>query len=326
MREAKFQTENSGLFLIFGGAAVKRFVRSFFIISATCLCIWAANAAVAVDAGTGSDNSAVHKADKTFQSAAKKSDAKALGAILDEQFSWTNESGQTQARAQFLGDSTTAAHNGDIEYTDMEAREYGQLAIVTGLATHQGHPDIFFVRVWEKRPTGWRLFVQQDTGVLPKGGASQQPPPTGNVGKDSSDCENPCRSVPFAPKTADQQEVVKAYQAVETAVTKHDGATWAYHVADEFKGIGRRYMGKPDIKEERVAQINQPGSGPVILPRMLSLQVFTFGNAAIMLAEHQPNGEPPFHVIRAWVNRDGRWQLFHRQETTIQHPTDGTTR
>ena len=304
---------------------MKRLVGSFFIISATCLCIWVANAAVAVDAGTGSDNSAVHKADKTFQSAAKKSDAKALGAILDEQFSWTNESGQTQARANFLRDSTTAAQNGDIEYTNMEARDYGLLAIVTGLAAHRGYPDIFFVRVWAKRPAGWRLFAQQDTGVLPKGGPSQQPPAAANVGKDA-DCENPCRSVPFTPKTADQQEVVKAYQAVETAVTKHDGATWAYHVADEFKGIGRRYTGKPDIKEERVAQINKSGSGPVILPRMLSLQVFTFGNAAIMIAEHQPNGEPPFSVIRAWVNRDGRWQLFHRQETTIEQPTASTPR
>jgi len=305
---------------------MKRLVGSFFIISAICVCIWAASAVQASAAGGGNDNSAVLKADETLRSALKNGNGKAVGAFLDEQFTWTNDAGQTQARAQFLRDSTKPAQNSDIEYTNVEARDYGQLATVTGLAAHQGHPDIFFVRVWAKRPAGWRLFAQQDTGVLPKGGASQQAPSAGNVAKDATDCENPCRVVPFTPKTADQQQVVKAYQAVETAVTKHDGATWAYHVADEFKGIGRRYAGNPDLKEERVAQINKAGSGSVILPRMISLQVFTFGNAAIMIAEHTPNGEQPFHVIRAWINRDGRWQLFHRQETTIAHPTDATTK
>ena len=43
--------------------------------------------------------------------------------------------------------------------------------------------------------------------------------------------------------------------AVETAVTIHDAPTWAYHVADEFVGIGRRYTGKADAKQERVSQI-----------------------------------------------------------------------
>jgi hypothetical protein len=324
MRETEVQIENSGLFLIFRGAAVKRLVGSFFIISAICLPIWAANAGEALAAGSVNNNPAVLKADQTLQSAVKKGNERAVGALLDEHFTWTNEAGQTRARAQFLRDSTRPAQNSDIEYTDMEARDYGQLAIVRGLATHRGRADIFFVRIWVKRPAGWRLFAHQSTGVLPKGGSSQPLPPVGNVGTDAADCENPCRSVPFMPKSADQQEVVKAYQSVETAVTKHDAATWANHVAEEFKGIGRRYTGKPDTKEERVAQIKQPGSGPVILPRMVSLQVFNFGNAAIMIADHQPSGEQPFRVIRAWVNRDGRWQLFHRQETTIEHPTDAT--
>jgi len=326
MREAEVPSENSGLFLvpISRGAAVKRLVGWFFVISAICLRIWAANAGEALAAGSGNNNPAVLKADQTLQLALKEGNEKAVGTLLDKQFTWTNEAGQTRPRAQFLRDSRTPAQNSDIEYNDMEARDYGQLAIVRGLGAHGGHAERFFVRIWVKRPAGWRLFAQQSTGVLPKGASSQQPPPVGNVGTDAPDCENPCRSVPFIPKTADQQEVVKAYQSVETAVTKHDAATWAYHVAEEFKGIGRRYTGKPDTKTERVAQIGQPGSGSVILPRMVSLQVFTFGDAAIMIADHQPSGEQPFHVIRAWVKRDGRWQLFHRQETTIEHATDAT--
>jgi len=325
MRETGIQSKISvySTFQYFKGAAVKRLVGSFLLISVICLPILAANVKEALAAG-GNNNPVVLKADQTLQSALKKGNEKAVGALLDEQFTGTNEAGQTRARAQFLRDSSTPAQNSDIEYADIEVRNYGQLAIVRGLGSHQGQPDIFFVRVWVKRPAGWRLFAQQSTGVVQKGALSQQVPPAGNVGTDAPGCENPCRSVPFTPKTATQQEVVKAYQSVEAAVTEHDAATWADHVAEEFKGIGRRYTGKVDTKEERVAQIKQAGSGPVILPRMLSLQVFTFGGAAIMIADHQASGEQPFHVIRAWVDRDGRWQLFHRQETTIEHPTNAT--
>jgi len=297
---------------------VKRLVGTSFVIGAICLLLWTANTEEGLAAASGNNNPAVLKADQALQSALKNQNEKELAVLLDEQFTWTNEAGETRTRAQFLQDSST--QNGNTVYTVMESRDYGQLAIVTGSGSLQGHAELFFVRIWVKRAAGWRLFAQQSTGVLRKDAVSQQPPATGNAGTDAAGCENPCRSVPFTPKTADQQEVVKAYQDVETAVTKHDAATWAYHVADEFKGIGRRYTGKPDLKEERVAQIKQSGSGPVILPKMMALQVFNFDNAAIMIADHQPSGEPPFHVIRVWVNRDGRWQLFHRQETTIEPP------
>lgn len=300
---------------------MKRLVGTSFVMGAICLLLWTANTEKALAAASGNNDPAVLKADQALQSALKNRNEKELAGLLDEQFTWTNEAGQTRTRAQFLRDLST--QNATV-YTVMESRDYGQLAIVTGLGAQQGHADLFFVRLWAKRPGGWRLFAQQGTGILRKDAVSQQPPAPGNAGTDAADCENPCRSVPFTPKTADQQEVVKAYQAVETAVTKHDSATWAYHVADEFKGIGRRYMGKPDLKEERVAQIKQSGSSPVILPKMIALQVFNFDNAAVMIADHQPSGEPPFHVIRVWVNRDGRWQLFHRQETTIEPPSGAT--
>jgi hypothetical protein len=51
---------------------------------------------------------------------------------------------------------------------------------------------------------------------------------------------------------------------------------------------------------------------------MISLEVYIFADSALMIADHQPNAERPYRVIRVWVNRNGRWQLFHRQETTIE--------
>jgi hypothetical protein len=301
---------------------VRRHLATCLVIGAICFAAWTASRAKMTAVGDNGSDPAALKVDQALQLALRSKNAKAVGVLLDKQFTWTNEAGQTQSGEQFLRHSEASGAGNDTEYADVKARDYGQLAIVTGRGVRKGHADVFFVRIWVKRPAGWRMLAHQSTGIVAKGTSIQQPPAAGNAATSTPDCENPCRTVPFKPGTADQGEVVKAYQSVETAVTSHDARTWAYHVADEFVGIGRRYTGAADTKQQRVAQIGE-GSGSVTLPKMVSLQVFVFGDASIMIANHQPDGERPFHVIRAWVKRDGRWQLFHRQETTIEE-TVGT--
>lgn len=276
---------------------------------------WSAKRTAVLAADAGNENT-VLEADNSLQLALKHKDAKAASALMDQDFSWTNDAGATRKKTQFLQEVTAGSAVGDTEYNNVKAHDYGELVLVTGVGKRSGHAGSFFARVWVKRPTGWTLLTNQDTPILTTGKPTQQ----GGSAKgaaDSSECENPCHTVPIVTKTPEQKEVVKAYQTVETAVVMHDERNWAAHVADEFVGIGRRYLGMPDTKAARVGQVGI-GKGKVILPKMLSGEVYVFGDAAIIIAEHQPVGEPPYHVIRVWVNRDGRWQLFHRQETTIQ--------
>jgi hypothetical protein len=304
---------------------MRRFFTNLLVIVVVGVGTWVAQRPNLVAASIGDVDPAVLKSEKALQLALRKTDEEALAALLDEQFTWTNEAGETRNKAQFLRHHGTPSADNGAEYTDLKARSYGQLlTVVTGSVLHQGHTDVFFVRMWVKRPAGWRLFVYQGTRILAGESVKRPAPVAGNGGTGTPDCYNPCRFVPFTPKAAAQQEVVRAYQAVETAATSHDADTWAYHIANEFVGIGQRYAGKPDTKAERIGQIKQRDSGPVMLPKMVSLQVFIFGDAGVMIAEHQPSAARPFHVIRAWVNRDGRWQLFHRQETTIEQPTAAT--
>jgi hypothetical protein len=290
--------------------------RSFAIFIAIGAICFAARWTQNVKTFAAGEETAVLQVDNALQEALGSKDAKAAAALLDQQFTWTNEAGETLKSAQFLRDSSAGTVVGDTKYLDVKAREYGHLVIVTGAGKRTAYPDTFFARVWVKRPAGWLLLTHQDTAIIPKPASSPQAPPAGNT-LATSDCENPCRSIPYKPNTTEQAEVAKAYQAVETAVTSHDAKTWAYHVADEFVGIGRQYVGTPDTKAARVGQIGI-ASNHVNLPKMLWGEVFVFGDAAILIADHQPVGEPPYRVIRVWVNRDGRWQLFHRQETTIQ--------
>ena len=269
------------------------------------------------DAIAVAGDSAALQADQTLQQHIKKKDAKSAGTLLDQEFSWTNEKGQTRRKAQFLKDAAVGATDSDTEYMDTKAREYGQLAVVTGTSVQKNKERTFFARAWVKRPGGWMLLTHQDTPIVAKDSPSPQAAAAGAGAPAATDCDNPCRTLPYKPKEPDKAAVVKAYQDVETAVTSHDPKTWADHVADEFVGIGRRYTGTPDTKAGRVGQIGIV-SNRVVLPKMLWGEAYVFGDAAIIIADHQPVGEPPYRVIRVWVNRDGRWQLFHRQETTIQ--------
>jgi hypothetical protein len=299
---------------------MKRLLSGCFLIGAICFGTWTVNKTAAL-AAEGGDDAAVLQADTALQLSLKKKDAKAAGALLDQNFSWTNEAGSTRKSAEFLRDAAAGTVVGDTEYNNMKARDYGQLAVVTGVGKRTGHAGTVFARVWVKRPAGWMLLTHQDTPILAKGTPSQ-PTASGQGAAGSGECDNPCKNLPITPKTAEQKAIVKAYEDIEVAVTSHDERTWAYHVADEFVGIGRRYTGAPDTKGERVGQIGISKSR-LILPKMLSGEAYAFGDAGIILAEHQPAGEPPFRVIRVFVNRDGRWQLFHRQETTIQKPAGG---
>ena len=298
---------------------MKRLLAIIFSVVAICFGAWTADKAIAFAAEGGGDAAAL-QADNALQQALKKKDAKAAGALLDQDFTWTNEAGQTRKRVQFLRDAAAGGNDSDTAYSGLKARDYGQLAIVTGTAT-KNTGGTFFARVWVKRPAGWLLLTHQDTAILAKAAPSAPAPAAAANGPtDFAGCENPCRTLPYAPKSPEQKEVVKAYQAVETAVTSHDAKTWAYHVADDFVGIGRQYTGTPDTKAARVGQIGNVANH-VVLPKMLRGESYVFGNAAIIIADHQAAGEPPYHVIRVWVNRDGRWQLFHRQETFIEKAT-----
>jgi hypothetical protein len=294
---------------------MRRLYASCILMGTICCAMWAAGR-MSVSASEN-DDAAVLQADKTFQAALGKHDAKGAGSLLDQNFTWTNEDGKTWKRAEFLKDAAAGSAAAEAADSDAKAHGYGQLAVVTGTGKRAGHADTFFADIWVKRTAGWRLLTHEDTAIVAKSAGSSSAPAAGNNSGPQPDCENPCRTLPVSPKTENEKEVFKAYQAVETAVTSHDAKTWAYHVADEFVGIGRNYTGSPDTKAARVGQIGVVANR-VVLPKMLSGEAFVFGDAAIILADHQPVGEPPYHVIRVWVNRDGRWQLFHRQETTIK--------
>ena len=135
---------------------------------------------------------------------AQKNDTKAIGAVLDEHFSWTNENGRNQTRAQFLGDSAAISAAGGTEYAGVQAHDYGQLAVVTGTSKRSGHADTFFARVWVKRPAGWRLL--HSPGTRPFWPRVLRPRPHQGAGKDAARSRSR-KSVPHASGFTESRKV-----------------------------------------------------------------------------------------------------------------------
>ena len=81
------------------------------------------------------------------------------------------------------------------------------------------------VRIWVHDQSAWRLLAAQETTL------SEIATPPKN---DATECENPCKTIPYSPKNDSEKDIIASWQALETAVTHHDAKVWASHIADEF--------------------------------------------------------------------------------------------
>lgn len=278
---------------------------------ATALMVALLFGAVMLEGGIGpaaGGDAAAVQADQAFTRNLSQHDKAAAGALLDAKFEWTNANGQTHSKAVSLEDfdALAADNEGD---TDVEARDYGQLALVAGR-----HHGARFSRIWVKRPAGWRAYVELDT-PLPSAAATR---PVASPRGAAGDCENPCRTLPFTPVTAADKAVLAEWQKTKMDEWHPDAADWATHITDDFRIINDRSERDREqrvalAKEQQAAGAGAPGD-PV-----LSMRMADFGDAVVMVSRHMPyHGGKPYHNVRVFVHRDGHWPLAWSQQTTIQ--------
>ncbi|HWF38766.1 MAG TPA: DUF4440 domain-containing protein [Candidatus Acidoferrales bacterium] len=254
-------------------------------------------------AASGQDS--ILQADHSLAEAVQKSNTKATAGLLDTDFVWTDAQGATHDNAATLKDlSQFAADNsGD----SGKSYFYGELGLVYGT-----HHDDRFMRIWVKRPSGWRLFVDLDTPMA-KEARMGAPRSTGSTG----DCDNPCRTLPYKPATAADKAVLAEWQKTKVDEWHPNADDWATHIADEFMIINNgSARNKPErvalAKKEQAEGIGAPGA-PI-----LSMKMYDFGKAVVMISHHVPyQGGKPYYNVRVFVNRDGHWPLVWSQQTTI---------
>ena len=248
------------------------------------------------------DDPAVLAADQTFVQAAAKSDAAALGKVLDPDFVWIDANGKVEKRAQVLG-SVPKSGLGEASGAGVR-HDYGQVETVEA---NSGKMHV--LRVWVKRPAGWRALVYQEVQSL------DAPPKT--TPSASQDCQNPCKSVGYTPKNETERAIITAYEGLETSAMTHNAADWDAHTGEEFiaaSSYSDRLLDKPTRLGE-LKRANMAGLAPTPL---VSGRLFVFGDAAVLRSHHVANQAKPLEVTRVFVKRDGKWVEVVSYQTAVQ--------
>jgi hypothetical protein len=252
--------------------------------------------------GAANEDQAVLEADRALVQAIGKADKKAVAGLLDANFTWTDTAGKTLTKAEALQNLPTPAKGYD---ADAKERTYGEVAEVQA-----NSGKAYVLRLWVKRPEGWRALVYHEVVQLAA-------TPAGGPGV--NECENPCKTVPYKPKNAAEQGIITSWQELETAVTGHDSAGWSPHTAEEFLQVSSN-NDHPLDKAGRMAVLDkqkQSGAGAAPAP-LVSAEMFDFGDTVVMKAQHQPYHGKPIRVSRIWIKRDGKWVMAISYQTTIQ--------
>jgi hypothetical protein len=278
------------------------------VIAALAVAVVAAGTLVIGRTAPVDEEQAAKQAQSAFLANLAKGDQKALGASLDRRFTWTDAEGKTRTRSETLKElpALAAANRGD---SDVQTHFYGRMLTVRG-----SHNDARFLRVFVKRRHGWKAFALMET---PMAASGQQASVERGAG--AGDCDNPCRTVPYTPKTAMDKDILAAWQKTKMLEWKPDAAQWASFIADEFMIINNTTIRDKDArvaiaKRQQEAGVGAPGD-PVT-----AMRIYDFGTtSALMISQHTPyRGGKPYTNARVWVLRDGRWQLALSQQVAIQ--------
>ncbi|HEV2116568.1 MAG TPA: nuclear transport factor 2 family protein [Terriglobales bacterium] len=286
---------------------MRRLVGIAVVVSIGC----AMAALGSVRAVAAETNQAVVDADHAFIQALGKSDKAALGKLLDADFSWTNTEGKTVGRSAALGDLSSLAggNPADAEVKEITFGEVGEVTAISG-KTH-------VLRVWVKRPAGWRLLVSHAATLAAEGHL-------GTAAKHGTECVNPCKTIPYKPKNAAERGVIASWQALETAVTNHESQNWGPHVAEEFMLVSSGNDHPLDKKDRMAILDKQKAAGTSSAPApLVSARMLDFGDTVVMSSLHQSPGSKATRVTRIWVNRDGTWKLAYSQQTAVQGSNGG---
>jgi hypothetical protein len=275
------------------GSAIERWVT---------LALFTAITVAAGPAAAQSVDPAVGEADGKFIKVAAAGDTQSLAPLLDNDLQWTDSNGKTVDRPTV----TTKVPAVAITTNDRTSYGYGSVAVVQA---NEG--KLHALRVWIKRPAGWRLLVYQEVRSLDAPAAAGATPSVG------SKCENPCGTVPYVPKGATDREVMKAYTSLEEAAMGGKAKEWSEIAADEIALVSSnsdRVFDKPT----RAAAIAKATLGGVAPTKLLSARLFDFGTAVVMTSQHQSDRGQLIHITRVWVKRDGRWQETLSYQTAIR--------
>jgi hypothetical protein len=241
-------------------------------------------------------------ADHALVTALASGDARAAAAWLDDDFTWVDGNGRILDKDQ-AAQALPKPPLGDEAGLEPVGQFYGAVATIM-----VERDKVFVLRIWVKRAAGWRALVYHEVS---------QNLPAAPHGPGRKHWDNPCKTIPYAPRNKAEFECLTAWQRLETAVMAGDAEAWSRHVADEFMVIGpTRRHSKADRKAV-IAEQKRTDTNAAPSP-LVSARLFGFADAMIMSCEHQPFHGKAARVSRVFVKRDGQWLMAVSFQTTRQ--------
>jgi hypothetical protein len=284
---------------------MQRFCKHILAATAVLIGLYAGLATKAVVAAEGGDQ-AMLQADHSFLAAVAKGDKQGLGKYLDADFTWTSSDGKTLTRLQVLETLPKPGIGDETQGERLKHYVYGEIGNVQA-----NFGKIHALRVWVKRPAGWRAIVYQEVTSL-------DAPPSFAPGA-GKDCENPCKSVSYEPKNATETQVVSAYERLETSAMAHNSAAFSTLVADEFVAASSN-SNKVYDKRGRMDDFDHSKMAGVAPTPLSSARMFDYGDAVLMTSLHRPDRGKPLHVTRIWIKRNGNWIETLSYQTSLRDP------
>jgi hypothetical protein len=235
---------------------------------------------------------------------ASPQDYLALEELMDKDFTWIDSNGKSLVKPEVLKNLPALA-NADVE---LQERTYGRSAVARA---NRGRVQV--MRVWARRASGWRLMLYQEVTLVVK----SEPPVADGAG--ISDCENPCKDIPFHPETPSEKEVIASWQGVMRAMAHKDADAYAPLIAEEFTATDTHHD-RAYSKADRIEQINKQKQSGVqsVPPPLVSARMFDFGDTVMMIAREQRANAKAYFNTRMWVKREGHWQMLFSFNTRIE--------
>lgn len=286
---------------------VGRFVSKAFFIGLICAAALAG--VTSKQLGAASDEESAKNADRGLIDALGNANKTAVGSLLDTNFAWTDADGKTRTKSEALENlpALAADSQGD---TNAQTHDFGQVERIVG----EHHSDRF-VRIWVKRPAGWRAFLVLDVPIPAKGYTNHPTPPRAA----DKDCVNPCRVLPYKPANAAQEAAVQTWLKLKMDEWHAIEDDWPTHVSETMVTMSPgMYMSKEERLALLVKQHEAYGDGSPSAP-VDSMRMFDFGNTVIMTAIHGAKAAgKPSYAIRMFVNEGGEWRIALSAQTDIQ--------
>ncbi len=279
---------------------MNRSIRNAVVIGVVCFSI--VTTAGPRPAAAADEKQAVLAADAAFLQAIAKGAKAALDKLLEPDLLWVDADANQHNRAEVLQNLPRVA-NADVE---PNVNLYGDAGVVKAI---RGQAHV--MRIWVKRPAGWRALVYQEVTL-----GSQPPRPPLPPGA-STDCDNPCKHYPYTPKNETEKQVLDAMHGVIMGLAYYDVDAYTQSTADDFE-MTMSVSPKVVTKAERLkgfARQKAAGDPPAINDPTTSAQMDDFDGAVFLIAKWMTRSGQHDVDTRLFVPRNGRWVLQFGFET-----------